>query len=211
MMAEFVYMDNICMARPPITRPSLLIRLREADDVEAWDQFVGLYAPLVYGFFRRRGLQDADAADLTQDVFHGVVARVRTFDYDRQRGTFRSWLYAIARNKLRDFLAAKERQKPGNGHSLVLNMLQSLPAPEVEADQWEREWQRRVFFRAAEQIRAHVDGSTWQAFWQTAVQGKSGQEVANSLGMSVGAVYVAKSRVIARIRRIVDEIQGELT
>src|SRR5262245_56187959 len=101
------------------TRISLLARLRDPGDVEAWRQFVRLYAPLVYRYGRRHGLQDADAADLTQDVLRAVSASVSRFDYDRQRGSFRSWLLTLAHHKLYDFLARQRRQTPGSGDSAL--------------------------------------------------------------------------------------------
>src|SRR3954466_15216362 len=88
----------------PATRASLLLRLRDPKDAEAWRQFVQVYASVVYGFARRRGLQDADAADLMQDVFRSVAAHAGRLNYDRGRGTFRGWLYTVTRNKLYNFL-----------------------------------------------------------------------------------------------------------
>src|SRR5262245_22647225 len=91
------------MQPPPETRASLLVRLRDADDADAWRTFVELYAPLVYSLGRKHGLQDADAADLTQEVFASVAAAVRSLEYDPRRGRFRAWLYTVARNRLLDF------------------------------------------------------------------------------------------------------------
>jgi len=92
------------MTTSPHTRPSLLVRIRDAADREAWRQFVELYAPLVYRFARRRGLQDADAADLTQDVLQAVARSSGRLEYDPRRGTFRGWLFTVDRNKLHTFL-----------------------------------------------------------------------------------------------------------
>ncbi len=86
------------------TRPSLLLRIRDARDAAAWSQFVELYAPLVYGFARKHGLQDADAADLTQDVLRAVARSARSLEYDPRRGTFRGWPFTIVRHKLRNLL-----------------------------------------------------------------------------------------------------------
>ena len=107
------------MAELPDTRPSLLVSLRDRNDSEAWRRFVDIYAPLIYGLARKRGLQDADAADLTQDVFRAVSGAIPSFQYDSTRGSFRGWLYTIARNKLNDFLARKTRAFPGSGDSAV--------------------------------------------------------------------------------------------
>lgn len=193
------------MLQAPPTRPTLLIRLRSRDS-EAWRQFVELYAPAVFRMCRRRGLQDADAADVTQEVLRAVAAG--PLAYIPERGTFRSWLYGIVRNKIHDFLDRHSRHPSGSGDSRVLEMMHEVPDTDDEADRWEREYQRRLFSLAADKVRAVVDESTWQAFWQTAVDGRTARDVGESLGMSEGAVYVAKSRVVARIKKHVNEIEG---
>src|SRR5439155_3254735 len=103
------------MAEAPLTRPSLLLRLRDAGDQQAWEEFVDLYAPLVYGFARKHGLQDADAADLTQEVLRAVAGAVPRLDYDPARGSFIAWLLTVVRNKLLNFLAAARRREQGRG------------------------------------------------------------------------------------------------
>jgi RNA polymerase sigma-70 factor (ECF subfamily) len=197
------------MATPPLTRPSLLVRIRDAGDREAWQQFVEVYAPLVYAFARRRGLQDADAADLTQDVLQAVAGASKRLAYDPRRGTFRSWLYTVARNKLHNFLVARRRHAHIDGDPASQELLDELPAPDPqEADQWEQEYERRLFDWAAEQVRGHFHEMTWQAFWRTAVEGQSAGETAAALGLSVGAVYIAKSRVLARLREQIQQLQS---
>ena len=198
------------MSDAPVTRPSLLVRLRDARDDRAWSQFVDVYAPLIYGFARQRGLQDADAADLTQDVLRAVSGGIRKLDYDPRRGSFRGWLFTVARNKLRNFLAAGQRPERGSGDSDAHQRLQELPAPEEDQTAWwDQEYERRVFAWAAAQVRAACQESTWQAFRQTALEGKSGPEVARALGMSVAAVYLAKGRVMARLKELIREVQDE--
>jgi len=194
------------MLQAPPTRPTLLIRLRGARDEEAWRQFVELYAPAVFRMCRRRGLQEADAADVTQEVLRSVAAG--PLQYDPQRGSFRSWLYGIVRNKVHDFLQHRSRHPSGTGDSGMLELFQNVPDAKDEAQRWEQEYQQRLFSMAAEKVRAVVDDSTWQAFWQTAIDGRTAREVAQALGMSEGAVYVAKSRVVARIKRQVNQIEG---
>ena len=93
------------MPRSPETRPSLLLRIRDAQDHAAWVEFVEVYAPLVHAYARTRGLQDADAADVTQDVLQAVANHAERFDYDPSRGSFRGWLFRITLNKLRDQVA----------------------------------------------------------------------------------------------------------
>jgi RNA polymerase sigma-70 factor (ECF subfamily) len=190
------------MATPPLTRPSLLVRIRDAGDPEAWRQFVDVYAPLVYQFGRRRGLQDADAADLTQEVLQAVSGASKRLVYDPQRGTFRAWLYTVARNKLRNFLLARQRRH----EEVDPHLLDEQPARE-ETEQWEREYEQRLFDWAADTVRGSFQESTWRAFWMTAVDGRGATETATALGISVGAVYIAKSRVLARLREEMKRVQ----
>jgi RNA polymerase sigma factor (sigma-70 family) len=198
------------MAGSPTTRPSLLVRLRDAGDDRAWAQFVEIYAPLVYGFGRKHGLQDADAADLTQDTLRAVAGAVGRLDYDPGRGSFRGWLFTVVRNRLRDFLDARKRHGQGSGDTAVHDLLEAQPARDENlAAAWEQEYERQLFAWAAEQIRGRFQDATWQAFWQTTVEGKSGQEVARALGMTVAAVYLAKSRVMARLKEQVRQIHDE--
>jgi RNA polymerase sigma factor (sigma-70 family) len=189
------------MADTPKTRLSLLVRIRDSQDAPAWTEFVDVYAPLIHGFVCKQGLQDADAADLTQEVLRAVARTIKRLDYDPDRGSFRAWLFTVVRNKLRNFLASRKRQCRGSGDSEVQELLQQHPAPEEDqAALWEREYERRQFAWAAERVRGEVQESTWQAFRRTAIDGQSGQEVAGFLGMSVAAVYLAKSRVMARLK-----------
>jgi RNA polymerase sigma-70 factor (ECF subfamily) len=198
---------SVLMADPPSTRLSLLVRLRDLSDSDAWGQFVELYAPLVYHYARRRGLQDADAADLTQDVLRSVAAAMGRFRYDPERGTFRSWLFTLVRHQLHHW--ARSRRFPCNGTSVGdAEVLEELPAPQPgEEDQWEQEFERRLLAQAVERARERFHENTWQAFWQTARLGRKAQGVAVGLGMSVAAVYMAKSRALAEVKRQVEQLR----
>jgi RNA polymerase sigma-70 factor (ECF subfamily) len=198
------------MSDAPATRLSLLVRLRDARDDGAWSQFVEIYAPLVFGFARKHGLQEADAADLTQVVLQAVSKGIRGLDYDPRRGSFRGWLFTVVRNKLRNFLAAQQRPGRGTGDPNAQQRLQEVPAREEDqSDWWEQEYERRVFAWAAEQVRGAFRESTWRAFWLTAVEGKTGPEAAQALRMSVAAVYLAKGRVMARLKELIRETLDE--
>ena len=189
------------------TRPSLLVRIRDAGDGQAWSQFVRVYSPLVYRYVRRRGLQDADASDVTQDVLRTVARSIGRFDYDRRKGSFRSWLISVVRTRLCDFMADRGRQACGSGETGVQRLLEEQPDAADEEEIWEQEYQRCLFDRAAEQIRDEFQDSTWQAFWQTSIEGKNTRQVARSLDMTVGAVYIARSRVLARLKKQIERIE----
>jgi RNA polymerase sigma-70 factor (ECF subfamily) len=197
------------MPQPPPTRPSLLVRLRDPRDGDAWGQFVDLYAPLVFGWVRVRGLQDADAADLTQEVLRAVAASLPAAGYDPAKGAFRGWLYAVTRNKLNTFLARQGRLVRGSGDPDVQKALEGVSAPDDGEERWRREYEARLIAWAAEQARGDFAEKTWRAFWLTAVEGQSGESAARELGMTAGAVYVARCRVLARLREVVRQALDE--
>jgi RNA polymerase sigma factor (sigma-70 family) len=198
------------MPEPPDTRASLLVRIRDPHDTEAWRQFVQLYAAVVYGYARKRGLQDADAADLMQEVFRSVASAAGRLDYDPKRGSFRNWLYTVTRNKLYNFLDGRRRHERGSGGSGAQQVLEERAVQEEDAAAlWDQEYERRVFGWAAEQVRGEFQPATWQAFWLTAVEGKSARDAGVELGLSPGAVYVARSRVTARLREQVRLLQEQ--
>jgi RNA polymerase sigma-70 factor (ECF subfamily) len=195
------------MAELPLTRASLLVRLRDAQDETAWAEFVDLYGPLVYRYLRGQSLQDADAADLCQDVLAAVAAAVGRLEYDRQRGAFRNWLFTIVRRKLWQWRSRQAHRPRGSGDSAVQRLLERCSGGDEGESAWEAEWQRRVFAWACEQVRPLVSATTWQAFWRTAVDGQSGKQVAAELGLSLAAVYLARSRVFARLKERVESVQ----
>jgi RNA polymerase sigma-70 factor (ECF subfamily) len=190
------------MTEIPTTRPSLVLRLRDSQDEEAWRLFVDLYTPLVYGYARKRGLQDADAADLSQEVLTAVAGAVGRLEYDPVRGAFRNWVFTIARRKLANWRAARRNQLRGTGDPETRQLLEQCPVPEEETN-WETEWQRRVFAWACEEARRNVTDVTWQAFWKTAIEELPGKQVAADLGLSVGAVYLARKRVLTRLKELI--------
>lgn len=198
------------MAEAPLTRATLLIRLKDIDDAEAWSEFVQLYGPVVYGFARKRGLQDSDAADMVQEVLRSVARNAHRMEYDPKRGTFRGWLYTVTRNKIYNFLSAQKRQQRGAGDVSSQERLEAVADPKNDTEAvWELEYQRRLSSKAMDRVKHEFQPATWQAFWGTAVEGRAASEVGESLKMTSGAVYVAKSRVLARLRDEVQKLMAE--
>ena len=199
------------MAAVPPTRASLLVRLKAPRDERAWGEFVEIYEPLIHRLARARGVQEADADDLAQEVFRVVAAAIEQWDPDPARGSFRGWLSRIARNLIVNLLAARGRQSAsfGTGGTEMVEFLEAQPASEPDSALFDLEYRRQVFAVAAQRARVHFQETTWQAFWRTAVEGKSPRAVADELGLSPGAVYVAKSRVLARLKEQIRTLEGE--
>jgi RNA polymerase sigma-70 factor (ECF subfamily) len=186
----------------PQTRQSMIVRLRDPADADAWRAFVDVYGPAVFAFARRNGLQPADAADVTQDVCRNVSGAMRSFQYDADRGRFRGWLFTIVRNQLRMFRRSQARRPRG------AELVDDIP-DDTAAETWDLECRRRLFAWACERVKPTVAARTWTAFWRTAVDAANGEMVAKETGLSVAAVYLAKSRVLARLRQAIAEIEDE--
>src|SRR5262245_26878695 len=198
------------MGEPITTRRSLLVRLRNHSDELAWTEFVEIYTPFLRQLARRRGLQDADADDLVQEVLHTVAGAIDRWDPDPAKGSFRGWLFRIARNLAIDFVAAQRRQPRGTGDANMTLRLEDLPAPDPEASaRFDEQYRDRLLQWVAERVRGEFSQLVWQAFWQAGVEGKSAAIVAEALGLTIGTVYQYKSRVVTRLRREVERVEGE--
>jgi RNA polymerase sigma-70 factor (ECF subfamily) len=198
------------MSDSSTTRPSLLIRLRDPKEGEAWSEFVRIYSPLIYRVARRHGFQDADAADVAQDVMRTVAQSIPRFEYDRHRGTFRGWLKTVTRSRIADHRRRETHREAGTGDSQVQSCLEQVPDREGQDELWDREYEQTLFEWAAERSRSEFQPATWSAFWKTSVQGEAAKAVAEELGMSIGAVYIARSRVVARLKGLIADVEGEI-
>ena len=189
------------MVEIPQTRPSLIARLDDASDAQAWEEFVAVYEPLVYRLARGRGFQDADAQEVVQEVLLAVSKAAGRWSPDPQRGRFRDWLFRIARNLMINFLTRRKHQPWGTGDSGIAQMLHQQCDPSCEQTaEFDWQYRREVFRWAAGIVREQVSDTTWQAFWKTSVEDTTPQQAARQLEMSVGSVYIARSRVMARLR-----------
>ena len=181
---------------PGPTQPSLLLRIRDASDEESWRTFVSIYAPLIYRSCRRRGLQDADAADVGQEVLVQVARSIREFEYQPARGRFRDWLGAVVRNKVSRFLENKGRGMRG---VVVYESMENLGVAEADGE-WVAEFHVRLLSAALGRIRDCFEPPTWSAFEGVWLQDRASNEVARDLALPIEAVYQAKSRVLKRLR-----------
>ena len=195
------------MTLAPSTRASLLLRLCDSEDHEAWVEFVTLYEPVIYRLLRRHGLQDADARDIMQELLLAISRSIDRWNPSKEHGTFRGWLQRVARNLVINWLK-RGRHTGATGGDDLQSMLGMLPAvEEPDTVEFDRELRRALFHRAAERVRGQIHPATWEAFWETAIVGTSPANAATKLGMTVGAVRVAKCRVLARLRTAVCELE----
>lgn len=196
----------------PATRPSLLVRLRDARDEEAWTEFTAVYEPVIYRMTKRRGLQDADAREIVQDVLMSVASAIDRFDINGD-GSFRGWISRITRNATVDRLRALASRPERIDGSGLIRKLDEVAANEQIAkgivDEFEIDRRRQLFRWAAGQVRQRTGEVNWMAFWMTSVEGKSIPNVATELGVTEGAVYVARCRILKRVRELVHERLSE--
>jgi RNA polymerase sigma-70 factor (ECF subfamily) len=188
------------------TSSSLLDRV-QSDQAGAWEQFCQIYMPLVYGWSRRAGLQDADAQDVSQDTFQTVAKKIKSFRYARPDDSFRGWLWVIHRSRLVDWFRIRGDTEVAEGGSAARGKLARVPdwltqdGVEPEPDPNE---EAALVQRALRIIEGDFSQSTWQAFWLFTVEGFSADEVAKKLKTTPAAVRQAKFRVMTRLKEVLE-------
>ena len=192
----------------PETRASLILRIADRGDNQAWGEFVRLYQPAIYQLACRRGLQHADAEELAQEAMLAVSRAVQMWTPDPRRGKFRSWLARVTQNLWINFRSRRKYRVWGTGNPEVHSLLDGIGDSNAALSQiFELEYRRAIFRIAAKQVQTEVNETTWQAFWLSTMDELPMAEVANRLNISVGAVYIARNRVVARLRAEVRRIE----
>ena len=193
----------------PETRASLLIRLKDREDQAAWSEFVEIYQPVIRRLALRKGMQTADAEDVTQRVLLSVSRAIPRWEIDPQRGRFRTWLHRVTQNAILNALSRGPRDR-GTGDSDFLRQLeQHAERNGPDSDLLRLEFRREQFRWAARQIQEEFQSATWDAFWLTSVEGVSPEEAAERLKKGVGSIYAARSRVMRRLKEKLSEFEDE--
>lgn len=183
------------------TSASLIARIQRHDP-DAWQKLAEIYTPLVYGWSRRGGLIDADAADTVQEVFRSVYSHAADFDGQNGQSSFRAWLWAITRNQVRLFYRRRGAMAQAQGGTDVARRLNEYPDwIDDEEEPVTLSERRALLQRTLTVVRGDFDDTTWQAFWSLAVENQSAAEISAKLGISQGAVRQAKYRVLSRLRQ----------
>ncbi|MFG0263929.1 MAG: RNA polymerase sigma factor [Rhodopirellula sp. JB055] len=207
-------MDFDSTAAEPTTRESLLLRLRDSKDEFAWAEFSAIYEPVIYRLVKRRGVQDADAREIVQEILMSVAGAIERFDVTAQ-GSFRGWLSRITRNATIDRLRSVQSRRELNGGSSIVRIIDAAASNERGIDsiqqdaelshEFDRDHRQQLFRWAASKVRSRTGEKNWIAFWRTAVEAQSIAEVASDLGITEGSVYVARCRILKRIRELVHQ------
>jgi RNA polymerase sigma-70 factor (ECF subfamily) len=179
------------------TRISLLERVRDPADAAAWSEFVGVYQPLLVAYLRKRGVPPDIADDIVQDVFSRLVPAMARFDLSPERGRFRTWLWQVTHNALVDWARHRDVQERAEREWAVTRDPTAV-APDSE---WEELYRRRILEAVMERVRQSTQATSWSCFEGRVLHGRPGVEVAAELGVSVNAVYINASRVLARVRQ----------
>ncbi|MFK7735357.1 MAG: RNA polymerase sigma factor [Pirellulaceae bacterium] len=191
----------------PETRDSLLVQLQAGSDAEAWREFVTIYRPIIYRIARRRGLQDADAQDLAQQVMVSISGSIERWQKRDESVRFRHWLRRVAKNAICNALTRDLKDRAIGGTSIQNLFEEHTEDNEELAREIETERRRELFLRAASVVKTDVAADTWQVFQMAVVEGLVIEEVAARTNKSVGAAYAARGRVMSRLRRLVDEME----
>jgi RNA polymerase sigma-70 factor (ECF subfamily) len=186
------------------TRHSLLLRAQTGEE-RAWKDLTGLYRPLIIGWLNRQGVPAGDLEDLTQDVLLSVVKHLPAFEHSGHRGAFRSWLRTIVCSRTADYWRALDAGTQPSGGSGAAAALQQIADPASDLNrQWDEEHDRYVLACLLDLVGEEFEPATLQAFRRLTLDGAGGAEAAQELGLSVTAVYIAKSRVLRRIRQLAE-------
>ncbi|MEL6894972.1 MAG: sigma-70 family RNA polymerase sigma factor [Planctomycetota bacterium] len=197
----------------PNTRHSLLIRLSDHDDQDAWGEFLRTYEPVLYRMARRRETQDADAREIVQEVLLRVAQRIQKFDLSKD-GSFRGWLNRTTRNVVIDRFRRLRLRENGVGTDTHHAMLLATPHPATTdpnspGDEFDYEQRLECFRMAVGRVRPRISDQTWRAFVLTALQEQPAEKVAVELGISTGAVYLARCRVMKLLRETAEQLRRD--
>ena len=184
------------------TSLSLLERISDPTDPEAWQQMVEVYTPLLRQWLQRYSIQSSDADDLVQEVLLAASRDIHKFTDKQRPGAFRAWLRTILVHRLRDFWRRERRRPTAKGETAFLEQLQQLDDPRsAPSRQWDREHDQFVLQHLLGKSRARFSATTWSAFQQLVFDGQRAADVAERLGISVNAALIAKSRVLSHLRQ----------
>jgi RNA polymerase sigma-70 factor (ECF subfamily) len=190
------------------TRASLIQRVRDRADTSAWGEFFSVYQPLVFAYVRQRGVSATDADDVVQEVFAKLTQALARFEFDAERGRFRTWLWRVTQNALADWARrrnARDRAERGWADEY------KPPEGENSSAEWDQLYRRRILESVLERVRLSSQPATWACFEGRILKDRPATEIAAETGVSVNAVYVNASRLLTRVREECAALEEPLT
>lgn len=191
----------------PETRDSLIVGIQSQQNKEAWEEFVEIYRPVVYGVAISRGLQHADALDLVQLVFVSVAKSISRWEKSSEKTRFRNWILRVAKNATINAITRRPPDQALGGEGFRNEQMEAVSSESPSELELDIEYQRQLYLRAAERIRSCVSQENWTAFQMTAVDGISIEQASKELGKSAGAIYATRSRIMKQLSKLVSQLE----
>ncbi len=196
------------MKQLPETRDSLLLQLQSQENKEAWEEFVEIYRPVVYGVAVSRGLQHADALDLVQVVFLSIANSIGRWEKLDEKTRFRNWLLRVAKNATINAMTRRPRDRALGGSGWLPDYVANGHWDSPSEHELNLEYQRQLYRRAAEIVRTRVSDENWTAFQLTAIEGMPMEQASQEIGKSIGAIYAARSRIMKQLSSLVSTLEA---
>jgi RNA polymerase sigma-70 factor (ECF subfamily) len=191
-------------SNPPQTRASLILQLKSDRDEQAWREFVEVYESFLMQLVERRGVPPAHVPDVTNHVMAAIARSIGSWQNDDRDASFRRWIGRVARNVVIKYMSRERRQTPALGGTEALELL--AQCPDETGSQLAKQYEHEMIVWAAEQVKSEFIETSWQAFWQTMIEGRSVTDVAQALSVSPGSIYMSRGRIMKRIRDKVSEV-----
>lgn len=196
------------MTQFPETRESLIIQVKDSENRVAWEQFIAIYRPVIVRTAAARGLQEADAQDLAQQVLLAVASAIRQWEKQNESTQFRHWLRRITRNAIINAISRQPLDKAHGGSSILVALAEHAEIDDETESLIDWEYRRELYLRAAQIVRRDVNADSWRVFELTVLDGMSNQTAAKKLGKSVGTIYTARCRIMQRLRTAIAELEA---
>lgn len=194
------------MSEYPETRDSLLVQVQDPANRDAWDRFAQIYRPVIVRIARARGLQHADAQDLSQQVLIAVASAIGDWEKRDESTRFRHWLSRVTKNAILNALTRRPRDQAVGGSSVEELLREAVDRDGATTELIETELRRELYLQAANRVKVEFRPDSWQAFELSVAGDLTTEQIAAALGKSVGAIYTARSRIMFRLREVISEL-----
>lgn len=190
-----------------VTTTQVLEDLKGSNDAFAWSNFRDHFYPALFNFARSLGLSATDAEDAAQETMLAFLKAFRGGKYNRKKGQLSHWLFGVARRVILNFRKRRPREYVIKDDTTGTSFWDMVADENAFKHTWDTEWRRMVLERCLQQVRKEVDQKIYEAFELYALNQRPVEEVSKTLGMSQNAVYIAKSRVLSKLRQLQQDFE----